>query len=73
MPDTIHDEFQERDGMLQVARIFNRPEGNEGVRRCLEDSVPRPLGHLTFIEDDRMKVPLGESEIEVDVKTTGVK
>ncbi|KAL6232450.1 hypothetical protein BDW75DRAFT_247185 [Aspergillus navahoensis] len=87
---TKDDEFQERDGMLQVARIFNSPEGNEGVRHCLEDSVrvqrlgdqERPLrltilkpglmDTLTFIEDDRMKVPLGESEIEVDVKATGV-
>ncbi|KAF7175096.1 hypothetical protein CNMCM7691_006500 [Aspergillus felis] len=87
---TKDDEFQERDGMLQVARIFNSPEGNDGVRHCLEDSVrvqrladqERPLrltilkpglmDTLTFIEDDRMKVPLGESEIEVDVKATGV-
>ncbi|PKX89224.1 type I polyketide synthase [Aspergillus novofumigatus IBT 16806] len=87
---TKDDEFQERDGMLQVARIFISPEGNEGVRHCLEDSVrvqrladqERPLrltilkpglmDTLTFIEDDRMKVPLGESEIEVDVKATGV-
>lgn len=88
--DTKDDEFQERDGMLQVARIFNSPEGNEGVRRCLEDSVrverledqDRPLrltimkpglmDTLTFIEDDRMNDPLGETEIEVDVKATGV-
>lgn len=80
MSDTTDDEFQERDGMLQVARIFNSPEGNEGVCRCLEDSVriqgigdqerplwltilkPGLLDTLTFIEDDRMKVPLGESE-----------
>lgn len=91
MSDTTDDEFQERDGMLQVARIFNSPEGNEGECRCLEDSVriqgigdqerplwltilkPGLLDTLTFIEDDRMKVPLGESEIEVDVKATGVK
>lgn len=91
MSDTTDDEFQERDGMLQVARIFNSPEGNEGVCCCLEDSVriqgigdqerplwltilkPGLLDTLTFIEDDRMKVPLGESEIEVDVKATGVK
>lgn len=91
MSDTTDDEFQERDGMLQVARIFNSPEGNEGVCRCLEGSVriqgigdqerplwltilkPGLLDTLTFIEDDRMKVPLGESEIEVDVKATGVK
>ncbi|CAG8887928.1 unnamed protein product [Penicillium egyptiacum] len=88
--DTKDDEFQERDGMLQVARIFNSPEGNEGVRRCLEDSVrverlgeqERPLrltimkpglmNTLTFIEDDRIKDTLGETEIEVDVKATGV-
>ncbi|KAL4947686.1 phenolpthiocerol synthesis polyketide synthase ppsB [Aspergillus filifer] len=69
--NTQDDEFQERDGMLQVARIFNSPEGNEAVRRCLEDS-PGLMNTLTFIEDDRMKVPLGESEIEVDVKATGV-
>ncbi|KAL4796963.1 phenolpthiocerol synthesis polyketide synthase ppsB [Aspergillus venezuelensis] len=88
--NTQDDEFQERDGMLQVARIFNSPEGNEDVRRCLEDSVrvqrladharslrltimkPGLMNTLTFIEDDRMKVPLSESEIEVDVKATGV-
>lgn len=89
--DTKNDEFQERNGMLQVARIFDNPEGNESVRHCLEDSVrvqrlgdqerplrltimkPGLLNTLTFIEDDRMKVPLGETEIEVDVKATGVK
>ncbi|KAK2786787.1 Highly reducing polyketide synthase curS1 [Onygenales sp. PD_12] len=88
--DTKDDEFRERNGMLQVARIFDSPEGNEGVRHCLEDSVrvqrlgdqerplrltiikPGLLDTLTFIEDDRMKIPLGETEIEVDVKATGV-
>lgn len=88
--DTKDDEFQERDGMLQVARIFNSPKGNEGVRRCLEDSVrveqlrehkkplrltimkPGLMDTLTFIEDDRMKDTLGDTEIEVDVKATGV-
>ncbi|KAJ6133992.1 phenolpthiocerol synthesis polyketide synthase ppsB [Penicillium sp. IBT 18751x] len=88
--DTKDDEFQERDGMLQIARIFNCPDRNEGVRHCLEDSVrverleeqERPLrltimkpglmDTLTFIDDDRWKGTLEETEIEVDVKATGV-
>jgi hypothetical protein len=89
--DTKDDEFRERRGLLQVARIFNSIQGNESVRHCLEDSVrvqflseqdnplrltigkPGLLDTLTFIDDDRMEVPLGETEVEVDVKATGVK
>ncbi|KAJ4315565.1 hypothetical protein N0V94_005879 [Neodidymelliopsis sp. IMI 364377] len=89
--NTKDDEFRERDGMLEVARIFNSVEGNEGVRHCLEDSIrvqslkhhedalrltilkPGLLDSLTFITDDRMKVPLAATEIEVEIKATGVK
>ncbi|KAF2679048.1 phenolpthiocerol synthesis polyketide synthase ppsB [Lentithecium fluviatile CBS 122367] len=88
--ETKDDEFRERDGLLQVSRIFTSVEGNQDVRHCLEDSVrvqplsdqeapvrltigkPGLLDTLRFITDGRMKVPLGETEIEVDVKATGV-
>jgi zearalenone synthase (highly reducing iterative type I polyketide synthase) len=89
--NTKDDEFRERNGMLEVARIFNSVEGNECIRHCLEDSVrvqslkhhedalrltilkPGLLDTLTFIADDRMKVPLAETEIEVEIKATGVR
>lgn len=85
------DEYRERNGMLEVARIYDSPEGNADVRHCLEDSVrvqrladqakslrltigkPGLLDTLTFIEDDRMKTTLGETEIQVDIKATGIK
>ncbi|KAI2478999.1 Polyketide synthase module protein [Pyrenophora tritici-repentis] len=84
------DEYRERNGMLEVARIYNSPKGNADVRHCLEDSVrvqrladqvkpltltigkPGLLDTLTFIEDDRTKTALGEMEIEVDIKATGI-
>ncbi|KAK8134345.1 Reducing polyketide synthase hmp8 [Apiospora sp. TS-2023a] len=88
---TRDDEFQERNGLVQVSRIFNSHEGNEAVRSALEDSVqvqslagpgtpplrlkigrPGLLDTLTFVNDDRMEVALGETEIEVEVKATGV-
>jgi hypothetical protein len=88
---TKDDEFRERNGHLQISRIFNSLVGNKDLRQCLEDSVrtqplidsdtplrltigkPGLLDTLTFINDDRMEVALGETEIEVDVKATGVK
>jgi hypothetical protein len=43
----------------------------DGLRLTI--GKPGLLDTLTFINDDRMEVPLGETEVEVEVKATGVK
>jgi zearalenone synthase (highly reducing iterative type I polyketide synthase) len=46
-------------------------EASEALRLTI--GKPGLLDSLAFIHDERLDVPLGELEVEVDVKATGVK
>ncbi|CAO2653522.1 Nn.00g029330.m01.CDS01 [Neocucurbitaria sp. VM-36] len=81
-------EYREVDGLLHVARIFRSHKQNQRIRHHLEDStrvetlgdealrlsIGRPglLDTLRFVPDDRMVTPLGDYEVEVQVKATGL-
>lgn len=82
-------EYREVDGLLQVARIVKSHEQNQSIRNHLEDSTrvetlgdealrlsigkPGLLDTLRFVPDERMSSPLGDDEVEVEVKASGLK
>jgi zearalenone synthase (highly reducing iterative type I polyketide synthase) len=87
--ESSDNEYREVDGLLQVARIVKSHEQNQSIRHHLEDSTrfetlgdealrlsigkPGLLDTLRFVSDERMGPPLGDDEVEVEVKATGLK
>jgi acyl transferase domain-containing protein len=53
----------------------DRDAGGRGAPEALRLTIGKPglLDSLAFIHDERFDAPLGEMEIELDVKATGVK
>ena len=88
---TADNEFRERDGLLQVQRIYQSMEENNHIRAHLEDSTrplslkddegsfdlaigkPGLLDSLHFVRvEAAMLAPLGDEELELQVKATGL-
>ncbi|EPE35574.1 Thiolase-like protein [Glarea lozoyensis ATCC 20868] len=88
---TADNEFRERNGCLQVQRIYKGHNEDEHIRNHLEDSTrvssindanalfsltigkPGLLDTLHFIrEENYLDLPLAKTEIEVEVKATGL-
>lgn len=89
--DHADDEFRETEGLLQVARTFRSPGGNDALREHLENSTRvTPLGQLKrpvkltigrpglldtlhFVQNDAMVGEIADTEVEIQVKASGVK
>lgn len=87
--ESSDNEYREVDGLLQVARIVKSYKQNQSIHNHLEDSTrvetlgeealrlsigkPGLLDTLRFVSDERMGPPLGDDEVEVEVKATGLK
>lgn len=88
-------EFREKDGKLQVCRIYSSAQEDEHIREHLNDSIrmrsltaldqcqgptslvldigkPGLLDTLHFTPDDGPREPLGDHEVEIQVKAAGV-
>ncbi|KAI1771028.1 hypothetical protein F4818DRAFT_454916 [Hypoxylon cercidicola] len=88
---TADNEFRERDGLIQVPRMYKSLDEDDHVRRHLEDSTqiisldddsasfhltigkPGLLDSLHFVRgESELELPLGDDELELDVKSSGL-